>query len=373
MFRRVALLVLLTLVLGLALTAAPAQAGGASCWADPVVGPPGTTFWINCSGFSALTYVNAYVVEPDGRAVSAGQVIGVQGYGTGSAFLTDTGGNVSFAWHSQDGSHEQPGGGAFAHQIGDWTWVVHELGLTETVVAQGQATVTIDSKQAPQAGASLSASSTDWQTWWFNGSGFVPGETVNVWVSLPANCSGRANVESASADDPYIQGLFDGFFGPSNVKAGEDGSIAFSVVFSSRACLGNYALTAYAPGSGAGAIVEFLVSGNEVATSSGAWLLVTPNSVSALDPYIVIDGYGFSGGEVVSCWTTRPDGRTFPVGNASASGGGSFSLSTHASGFDSFNPYASEEPGWWQATCRGNASGVSAITTFFLYALESDP
>jgi hypothetical protein len=336
------------------------------------VGPPGTTFSIYCSGFSALTYVNAYVVEPDGRAVSAAQVAGVSGYGTASAFLTDTGGNVSFAWHSQDGSDELPGGGAFAHQIGNWTWVVHELGLTQTVVAQGQATVTIDSKQAPQAGATLYASSTDWQTWWFTGTGFAPLETANVWVSLPANCSGRANVEPASADDPYIQGLFDGFFGPSNVKASDAGDISFSVVFSSRACLGWYAVTAYAPGSGAGGIVSFEVRGDEVTTTSGTVIYTTPASVSALEPYLLIYGSGFWSGEVVSCWTTRPDGRTFPVGNANASGG-AFALDTHASNFDSFAPYASEEPGWWYATCRGNSSGYTAITRFEVFALTSDP
>lgn len=366
MYRRVGLLVLMTLVLGLALTAAPAQAGGASCWADPTAGPPGTTFGIYCSGFSPFANVNAYVVEPDGRAVSAGQVIGL------SVIKASSSGSVSFAWHSQDGSQELPFGGAFAHQIGNWTWVVRELGPAQSVVAEGQTTVTVKSKDAPQSGAWLDAKSSDWMTWWFTGGGFAPNETVNVWVTLPPNCSGRDNVEAASADDPYIQGLFDGFFGPTNVKADEGGSIGFSVVFSSRACLGNYAVTAHALGSGAGSIVWFEVKGKEVATSGGTWITANPNDVDALNPLLTLFGYGWEPYEVVSCWTTRPDGRAFPVGNVKADASGSFALDIHASGFDSFSPYASEEPGMWSATCNAQ-DGDTALTSFMVHALTSDP
>lgn len=377
MSRRVLLATLATtlalILAGLFLAAAPANAAGAVCSSDPVSGPPGTRFNINCIGFSANIHVNAYVVEPDGRAVSAVQVVGFGSNVGGGDILTDAAGNASFVWQSQDGRTELPGGGSFGHQIGEWTWVVHELGFNNSVLAQGQAKLTIESYQWEQAGATLDSESTDNKLHTFHGSGFAPNEYVNLWVSLPLHCSGRGNVEGASADDPLFQGLFDGFIGPNTVKANEFGDISFTILFTSRACRGYYKVTAYALGSGYGAITEIAVGGEALITALGVSVSAVPDSIDALDPVLTLLGNGWGANENINCWSTRPDGRSFSLGTISADAAGHFAWDVHISGFDSFAPFASEEPGMWSVTCRAPAGGATALTTVMVHALTVDP
>lgn len=372
MYRRVLLLALVAVLVGLALSS-PTHAAGASCWSDPVSGPPGTSFYIYCAGFSANTHLNTYVVEPDGRAVSGAQVTGFASNLGAGDILTDADGEANFVWHSQDGAKELQFGGAFSHQIGAWTWVVHELGKTQTVVAQGQTTVIVESKAYDTSGAALDVTTNDYKTFWVTGSGFNRDEIVNVWVTLPGNCSGRANVEAAAADDPAIQGMYDGFSGPSNVKANETGTIVFPLEFTSRACRGWYSVTARALGSGNGAIASFEVKGDAVAVSSGSSIQVTPDTVNALFPWITIDGSGWGAGEAINCWSTRPDGRSFSLPRVTADGAGSFSWTGHLSNNDSFSPFASEEPGMWYMTCRAPGDGDTAMTSLWVVGLESDP
>jgi hypothetical protein len=377
MYRRVTCVSLLLVLFALVWTTAPARAAGASCVSDPVSGPPGTTFQIVCSGFSSNTHVNAYVVEPDGRAISAGQVVGFDSNVGGGSILTTGAGNASFAWHSQDGRIEQPGGGAFAHQLGAWTWVVHELGPAQTIVAQGQATVMIDAFHWEQTGASLHSETADHALHTFSGAGFWRDEYVNIWVTLPIHCSGRANVEGASADDPLFQGLFDGFIGPNTVKANERGEIAFSILFTSRACRGYYQVTVHALGSGYGAITEIAVGGNEIIETFGVSITAVPDSIDALYPILTLLGNGWGAYREVNCWSTRPDGRSFNLGTAKADAAGHFAWDVHISntpgGPDSFSPFASEEPGLWSITCRAPASGDTALTRIMVHALTSDP
>lgn len=374
MKQRIGLLSAFAVLAALVFTFGTAAAtSNALCTSDPVSGPPGTDFFIQCTGFSPNTHVNAYVVEPDGRAINAGQIIGFDSNVAGGSILTDADGAASFWWHSQDGSEELPGGGAFAHQLGDWTWVVHELGLAQTVVAQGQATVNIEAYHWEQVGATLAGSSTDKQNFSFTGAGFWRDEYVNIWVSLPPNCSGRSNVEGASADDPFYQGLFDGFYGPSTVKADEQGHISFPILFFSEACRGFYKVTAYAPGSGYGAITEIEVGGKAIVTSSGILLDAVPDSIDALNPIFTLLGDSWDANAQINCWSTRPDGRSFGLGTVQADASGHFAWDVQISGSDSFAPYASEEPGVWSVTCRVPASGDSAITQVTVHALTSDP
>lgn len=374
MLRRVGLCSTLILLLALALAArASAAASGALCSADPFAGPPGTRFHLVCSGFSPNTYLNAYLVEPDGRAVSGGQVVGFTSNVGNGNILTDKDGNAEFWWQSQNGSIEQPGGGAFAHQLGQWTWVVHELGPNRAVTIQGEVSIRIQAYAWEQSGATLTATSTNLMNYGFSGAGFVRDEYVNIWVTLPPNCSGRANVEGASADDPFFQGLFDGFFGPSTVKANERGEISFSIVFTARACRGLYSVTTYAPGSGYGAITQIEVGGQAVPNSPGAAIAAMPSSLDALNPVLTILGSGWSAGDAVNCWSTRPDGRSFAVGNVTADAGGTFALDALISGGDSFAPLASEEPGVWSLTCRAPGTGKTALTQVTVHALTVDP
>ncbi|MCG3139733.1 MAG: hypothetical protein HDKAJFGB_00651 [Anaerolineae bacterium] len=345
----------------------------AQCAADPVSGPPGTKFDITCTGFMPNTHVNAYVVEPDGRAISGIQVVGfTSNIGNGS-ILTDAQGAAHFVWQSEDGTHELTGGGSFAHQLGNWTWVVHQLGAAQSIVVNAQVQVTIESANWEQVGATLNATSSHWSAFHFSGNGFWRDEYVNLWVTLPPNCSGRGNVEGASADDPYYQGLFDGFFGPNTVKANERGEISFDLVFTAHACRGEYHATAYAPGSGYGAITAFQVSGDVVTNSSNRRIIAAPTNVDALNPILTILGGAWDANQTVSCWSTRPDGRTFDLGTVISDAGGNFALDTHLSGFDSLTPYASEEPGVWSITCRPTNGGGAALTNVTVHALTSDP
>lgn len=373
MSRRVLFLVLALVLAGLFFAAAPANAAGASCWSDPVSGPPGTKFSVYCSGFSPNTHVNAYVVEPDGRAISAGQIVGFLSNVGGGDVLTDAYGEANFVWQSQDGRTELPGGGSFAHQLGEWTWVVHELGLNKTVLTQGQTKVTIEAYHWEQTGAELVSETSDNKLHHFYGRGFWRDEYVNLWVSLPLNCSGRSNVEGASADDPLFQGLFDGFIGPNTVKADEYGEIDFTILFTSRACRGYYKVTAYALGSGYGAITEIAVGGDAIVESLGVTVDAVPDSIDALDPVLTLLGNGWGANEAINCWSTRPDGRSFSLGTVTADAAGHFAWDVHISGFDSFAPFASEEPGYWSVTCRAPASGATALTRVMVHALTVDP
>lgn len=372
--RRVGFISLLFTLCALILHSAPAHAAGASCTVEPASGPPGTRFQIYCTGFTPNTHLNTYVVEPDGRAVSGAQVVGFRSVlgATGSA-RSDPYGNAWFWWQSQDGREPLPFGGTFAHQLGDWTWVIHELAPGGAVALQGQVTVHLENSPWEQSGARLAVSSKDKVNWDFVGIGFLPNEAVNTWVTLPVNCSGRTDVEAASAEDPWLSGVFDGFYGPSVVKADEDGNIEFSVLFRPEACRGEYKLTAYAPGSGRGAEVAFTVEGMVPQLGSGQTLMTAPATVDALAPRLTLLGSGFSANAQVNCWTTRPDGRSFAVGTARTDASGSFALDTSASGGDSNAPLASEEPGIWSATCRVPNTDDAAFAVFTVFALTSDP
>jgi hypothetical protein len=356
-----------------ALAGQTAHAGsGAVCQANPSSGVPGTRFEMSCAGFTPNTYVNTYVVEPDGRAISGAQVAGFNSNVGNGNILTDKNGVARFSWQSEGGMHDF-GGGSFAHQLGSWTWVVHQLGSAQNVVASGQVQVKLENANWEQVGATLTASSSNWSTFHFSGAGFWRDEYVNIWVTLPPNCSGRASVEGASADDPYYQGLFDGFFGPNTVKANERGEIAFTILFTAQACRGEYHATVYAPGSGYSAITAFTVKGDTIAVSSDRRIIAAPPSVDALNPVLTILGSNWRANAVVNCWSTRPDGRSFDVGTVTADAAGSFALDIHISGTDSEAPYASEEPGLWSLTCRAPADGSAALTTVAVHALTSDP
>lgn len=375
MHRRVPVLIFTFILAFAALvsTVAPARAAGATCSSDPTAGPPGTNFTITCAGFTPNTHVNAYVVEPDGRAVTASQVVGFHSNAANSDILTDASGNATFTWASQDGRTELFGGGAFADQIGDWTWVVHELGLAQTVVAEGQVKMTIQAFHWTQTGAALAAQTTDDNLFSFSGTGFTRDEYVNLWVSLPANCSGRDNVEASSADDPLFQGLFDGFIGPNTVKADETGTISFTIFFTSRACRGTYSVSAYALGSGNGAITQIRVGGDAISETPGVSVDAVPDSIDALNPVLTLLGDGWGSSTQINCWSTRPDGRSFTLGTVQADAAGHFAWDVHISDSDSFSPFASEEPGLWSITCRAPGSGATALTKIMVHALTSDP
>ncbi|MGB8647517.1 MAG: hypothetical protein WCF84_19950 [Anaerolineae bacterium] len=358
---------LVVLALGLLILVSPVQAaGGAICLATPVSGPPGTAFTFTCTGFSPNTIVNAYVTEPDGRAVGGSQVSGfVSNLGNGG-ILTDKTGTATFTWQTAGG-----GAAGFAVQFGAWTWVVHQLGQGGAVVVEGQLSVNITAMPTALSGAVLTVSPSAGTTFNFLGAGFDANEMVNTWVTLPPDCSGRTNVEGASAAEPLIQGLYDGFYGPNTVKADKDGSIAFSLVFYPQACRGFYSVTAHALASERGGIASFEVTGS--APKVDALLTATPGSVNATAPFLTLLGSGFQAGTSVNCWTTRPDSREFGVGTAAVDGSGNFALSIHASGFDSVWPFSSEDPGIWYATCRSPAGGLTGVTSFIVTSMTTDP
>ncbi len=365
MYRRLGLYI--AVVIAFLFVVTPAHAtGGATCSSTPVSGPPGTAFTFTCTGFSPNTIVNAYVAEPDGRAIGGSQVSGfISNLGNGS-IVTDKTGTATFTWQTAGG-----GAAGYAVQFGTWTWVVHELGKGGQVVTEGQTSIDITALAAIQSGALLSVTPSTGTIFNFTGANFAPFEMVNTWVTLPLGCSGRSNVEGASAAEPLIQGYYDGFYGPNTVKADKDGNIAFSLVFYPQACRGFYAVTAHALGSDRGGTASFEVIGSAV--KPDALLTAAPSAVNATAPFLTLLGSGFVGGTQVNCWTTRPDSRDFEVGTATVDSSGNFVLSIHASGFDSVWPFSSEEPGVWYATCGAPSGGTTAITSFMVTSLTSDP
>jgi hypothetical protein len=155
------------------------------------------------------------------------------------------------------------------------------------------------------------------------------------------------------------------------VRADKNGDIVFSMVFRPEACRGVYSLSARTPGDEGIGVVQFEVTGNAV--SDNASLTATPAVVNSIAPFLTLLGSGFDPASVVSCWTTRPDGRAFGVGTANVDKSGNFSVLIHASGYDSFWPYASEEPGIWYATCGSTGGAATAVTSFMVTSLTNDP
>ena len=353
---------LLTASIGAFATPAQAATPVPNCTVSPSSGPVGTKFGLSCWGFSPNTIINIYAVEPDGRDS------GLNIYGFFPTELkTSAAGKVSFTFATKFP-------GLFSVPPGTYIFIVQQLGPGNTVAYADYAVVTVTGAGQNLGNASLSvvevtrSSDLPNRVFAFSGSGFVPGEAVNNWVTQPpaTECSGlgidQLTLGALGLDSSSL------WFGPGTVKADGSGHISFTATFRPSACRGTYALTSYALVSGRGAFVTFDVTGVSVTQAGVATVWVSPNPVPSYHSDHTVYGSGFPANTGVSCWYTRPDGRVLAfIGvNAKTNGGGSFSAKGH---LDDFPPYTSTEPGWWFVTCATQNRSTLAVAPFYVVSV----
>ena len=362
-------LTVLAFLAALVLVAAPAQAsvGSYVCVVNPGSGPVGTVFQFACSGFTPNRISNIYAVEPDGRAS------GLNIYGF---FPTDvkasSSGVVAFSFVT-----DFPG--VFSVPPGQYIFVVQELVPDGggKINIRAQVPVTVESNPKPLLGGVLTNSfvSGDNVThdliYDFAGTGWVPGEAVNIWVTSPAatQCSGlgidQLTLGALGASSSSL------WSGPGTVKADASGSINFTMAFHPSACRGEYVVSARALASGIGAETSLLLNG-WTTRAANALVFVYPTSVPAFNSFHTVSGTGFPANTGINCWYTRPDGRvlSFININTTTDASGSFKV---GSVLDDFAPFTSTEPGWWWVTCATPDRSALGQAQFLVYALMADP
>jgi len=346
-------------LIAIGLAARPANAAG-SCWVTPGNSAPvGTTFWISCDGYAPNVYTNVYAVEPDGRA----SALNIYGFFP-SVVKADEHGVATFYFKTEYA-------GLFSTAVGSYTFVIHALGLGNTVINEHKINIDVQSRPENNSSAWLNATVSGHDVTFYGG-GFAPWELANVWVTQPnaANCSGLGIDQlTLSALGAASSSLWSG---PETVKADAGGNIAFSMHFNSSACAGEYTVTVRSPSSGTAGEASFTITGNSVTAKGGAYIQVNPSSVPVYNSRFTVWGWGYPSNSIINCWFTRPDGRVLSFINVDAktNAGGSFAVGAT---LDDFPPYTSSEPGTWYATCATPNRSYLATTSFTAYALASDP
>lgn len=349
--------------------AVKASAGApADCSVSPSHGIPGTVFAFSCSGFTPNTIVNVWVADPSNVGMTGNDAPGAP-----SNVKTNGNGDASFTW--QSASHLT---GNFASELGVWNWFVQELCFGKPCIV-GSAIVTIDGFAEAHTGAYLTVTPdrgtvfTDslvpgevGTIFAFHGWGFAPREYVNLWYAQPPMCDTSDLYYSDSARS----------YG--TVKASDAGEIDFTLARGYFDCTGTYTMTARALGSRVGAEASFVLVGHAVNLNGGEGALtVSPNPVSAnlrhFEYAFTVSGSGYSAGEVVTCWTLRPDSRSGDPFDGKADASGTFSATAIGDNLDAAMPFWSAQPGSWIVTCRGNASSIAETGHFTVTAPLLDP
>lgn len=334
----VALPILLFLTV-LILPNSQAHAASATCAASPAIGPVGTLFSINCSGFGPDEPTFAWVTEPDGATFSYGSNFA----GPNGASKTDALGNVTYRFATRDGD--------FVFSLGEWAMTVK----TASAIGIGRFTVTGGTEGV--SGATLA--NVDGT---IVGSGFAPFEFVTVWIDYPnGDCSANWLAGPGLSSRGY--GTFK-----------TDGSGGFAFVFAPDEiwdCSGTYHLVARGNTSGLGA-ETYWTSPNHPQTES-ATLVASPDKVLGILGFISFAGSGYAPLEFVTCWETTPQGAVLPLETNKANGSGEISFGFHT-GANIMGVIPSEGAlGEWAATCRGNSSGRIGIARFTVIGGLVDP
>jgi len=317
----------------------PASAAGANCVAAPGSGPVGTVFTVYCSGFLPGEVVNAWLTEPDGHAFADPYWLAM----TEANKRADSSGNVTYTIVTA--THE------LKVALGEWALTV------QGGVSTGIARFTINGGTVGVSGATLAV-----QGNWVYGEYFLPGEVVTVWLEYPnADCSGTWF--------PVDVGLSTAFYG--NVTADNAGEIAFYFNPGSLSCKGKYHIVARGNSSGWGADAYWTTP--NVVVNATASLVASSETVGAYGDTITFYGSGFSPNEILSCWTTNPQGHVVYL-DPSADGSGSFAF-VYGTGADWWGLWqTSEGPlGEWAMTCRGNSSGLIGIARYTVVGNAIDP
>ena len=362
-------LAVLAILAALVLVAAPAQAsvGSYVCVASPGSGPVGTVFGIACSGYTPGRISNIYAVEPDGRASG----LNIYGFFPDSV-KADSKGVVAFSFAT-----EAPG--LFSVPPGQYIFVVQELVPDGggAVNIRAQVPINVESSARPLTGGVLTNTLANADvvskdvTFAFAGTGWMPGDAVNIWVTAPpaTECSGlgidQLTLGALAADGSSL------WTGPGTVKADASGDIAFSIAFHAGACRGEYTVSARALSDKIGAETTLLLNGFSTRLAN-AVVAVSPSSVPAFNSVHTVSGTGFPANTVVNCWYTRPDGRVLSFINVDAKtdASGSFAVKNI---LDDFPPFTSTEPGWWWVTCATPDRSALGQAQFLVYGLMADP
>lgn len=362
------------------------SANNATCLSDPQTLHVGAHATIQCAGFSPDTSLWAYAVEPNGAALA---INGTPFFNNlGGPLKSDAQGNVTFTFQtrlSTDFALDASGIDYYA-QLGDWTFVVQQLAPGGKVAQQAQARVHVNGGAESVGGAHLSIApdtvvkGSD-TTFSIYGSGFGANEVVTIWVEQPAWCSGR--VQHYAYGAPYAQFFVSGvstlFW--DDAKTDAAGNFVYTDFLAVNVCDGERHFVARGNTSGRGAEANLLVMSSAV--DENAWLDVSPNVASALDATITFHAQGFDGNEMLSCWTTTPDGRAlaFPYDGVMAelktdsSGSAQFALTTGAVHNALVPSILGSEGalGEWNMSCRGNTSGRVGIARYVLTGGVIDP
>jgi hypothetical protein len=434
LFVLVALLALLALVA--VPRATTLAAADATCVSDPSSGPVGTDFTITCYGYTPNAHVYAYLVEPAGVATTLfaetgslkvaadGSITYVQPSAY-QPFVTLATGTWTFV------AEELAPGQAVLHR-GETTFRI--TGGTEGVsgASMSASPSTINKPEVAYQTFSFPPFSGMDQNYsepvTLSGSGFAPNEMITVWVeppqggcpSLTAHRSFKQGLilyglvairEEWEVSEPIYDSLGSQLFG--SVKADASGNASGSVYFTALACEGPWHFVARGNSSGWGAETIVTVIGNPVATD--AWLWADKETVTGIGERINFSGSGFGANETVSCWLTSPRGQAIgapvpefftldlvvpgvgeeyfkhnPV-RSDAGGNIGFGITTGSIFVDATGtitlggvtfsdslhqgfPIQSEGAlGEWAMSCRGDASGATAITHFTVTGGFVDP
>lgn len=350
----------------------------ALCRADKYELAQGDSTTVYCTGFSPLTWLNVYYTEPDGTAVSYGDV------------KSDASGKVAFGW--QNGVKNR-----YSLLLGTWTVVVQELGLAKQVKIVGTVQLKHIGNGDNVSGAYLQASQKVYdltsEQVTLTGWGFAPGEIVSLWIQKPALCSSYTvhytdgKNGAIFENDPSFQQ--DGTYQVDDIKADSSGGFVTLRFFGLDACEGTWRYAARGNTSGLGAYTEIALTGPSVSTN--ARLTPSKPRVGAFNDTIQFEASGFGANEILNCWTTSPDGRAVAFGysgsfhalKVGADGSGVISLTTgsyiiskddpvYPPGF--VFPLMSEGSlGVWKMTCKGGTSGATAIAEYTVYGYELNP
>lgn len=353
-------------------------AEGTLCWADDYELAIGEVTGVYCTGYTPLTMINVYYVEPGGTANYY------------FAVKSDAAGNVSFLWDNGVKN-------AFSYTLGTYSIVVQELGLADSIKYIGKVEIKNIGDGDNVSGAYLvsNVNSIDRssQAVTLTGWGFAPGEVVSFWMQRPPLCGSftvhyvdggnGTSFENIPVEDEV------GTFGIGDITADANGGFVVTLGFDAADCEGTYRVAARGNSSDWGAYAEFIVTGPAVSTN--AWLVPSKDRVGAFNDTIEFYAYGFGSNEILNCYTTSPDGRAISYGipnslsaiKMGADGTGVISLTTGSYIVSPDNPFAmgnTIDPlmsegsiGLWKLTCKGLASGTTAIAEYTVYGYALTP
>ena len=170
------------------------------------------------------------------------------------------------------------------------------------------------------------------------GENFRFNELVGLWVTLPTRA---------------VRGL-----DRDNIRADRNGDVVVERILDGSYPTGLHHISARGKMSGCGAIVPFnLLAGGGAGASVGTEMRLVPASARQLES-VELYASGFTAGEKVTRWLTRPDGAVMGLGVERASANGRIALELKLPGTLPFGQY--------HVSARGNTSGQKVVAPFTL-------